>query len=79
MFAQVLKKIVYLLQMVEIAGEGCGCDCWLLAIGNSWALQQQKITQRKNNYTKNYKCFFCLGATICIGQEIWCLPYEELF
>ena len=32
--------------MVELAGEGCGCDCLLVTIGTSLALQRQKITKK---------------------------------
>ena len=64
--------------MVELAGEGCGCDCWLLTNGTSLPLQWEKIT-KKNIYTKSYIFVCCIGDSICIGQEIQSLPYEEFF
>ena len=38
-----------------------------------------RLTKSPKEEEKSLYVFFCVGASISIGQEIWCLPYAGFF
>ena len=37
-----------------------------------------RLTKSTEKEERSMYVFFCMGASISIGQEIWCLPYAGL-
>ena len=40
---------------------------------------QPRLTKSPKEEEKSLYVFFCVGASISIGREIWCLPYAGFF
>ena len=38
-----------------------------------------RLTKSTKEEEKSLYVFFCIGASISIGREIWCLPYARFF
>ena len=38
-----------------------------------------RLTKSPKEEEKSLNVFFCIGTSISIGREIWCLPYAGFF